>query len=41
MPDYYEARLVERELEVMQYAFIEKTLIALQSVIFLIKQNLM
>lgn len=26
MPDYYEARLVERELEVMQYAFIEKNI---------------
>lgn len=26
MPDYYEARLVERELEFMQYAFIEKNI---------------
>lgn len=26
MPDYYEARLVERELEVMQYAFMEKNI---------------
>lgn len=26
MPDYYEARLVERELEVMQYSFMEKNI---------------
>jgi len=26
MPDYYEARLVERELEIMQYSFMEKNI---------------
>lgn len=26
MPDYYEARLVDRELEIMQYAFMEKNI---------------